>query len=1071
MKHKKTFALLLTIICTWLYGPTKAQINQQWGYSLFNPNTDTGHIFTYGIAADQSGNVYNTGVFSGTIDFNPGAAVSSITGGSYEDLYLTKSDSNGNFMWVKTITGTNFTGFSQSMRLDAAGNIYLFGIFGIGTMDVDPGPGVYNLTSGSYNGFILKLDPNGNFLWAKTIPGNSNSIYQDNFVFDSTGNLYLTCGFSSTVDADPGAGIYTLTSNGTTDICLLKLDASGNFIWAKQVGGAGDDEPSALTVDAAGNIYLAGIYEQVVDFDPGPGVVQDTAQSLNDNFIVKLDAAGDFSWVKMMEAGFGSPLLCTQLIVDNTGSLYLGGTFSGPVDFDPDSSSHIVGSSAQAMFVTKWSASGHFLWMTGAETNGTPAELHTDNRGHLYLSGFYNYSAVFNAWDTANAIFMNSNASIITHGYLCKMDTASHFIWIKENPNTSIEHLYDDGSGNFLITGSFFGTADLDFGTGVDSVSAQQYNSALYVVKLTEPDLWGTIYFDADLDCVQDTNETGIPGMLLSIQPGNIIAQSDASGIWYANGLSAGTTYTVTIDTSTGWSSTCSQTQIFVSNLHSSIGSDFGVISNNPCPDPEVTIFAPFFRRCFSGQVIYINAENRNTATGILTNAYMDVTLDPLLLVDNISLPYTSLGNNVYRFQVGDLYPGQNIAFTISTTVSCTALLGQTLFMEARLLPLDSCYLDTIPAIPFPSGPGSVNVCSLPWDHSSLTVSGACSNDTVIFTITNTGTGNMQCYAPVRVYVDGYFAYTDSVLLAAGEDTSFVFNANGQVWVAQADQHPLHPGNSHPMAYAEVCGNMGTSVVPGIVNQFPMDDADPNVDIYCGTVSGAYDPNDKTGFPTGLSTQHEILPGQQLQYLIRFQNTGTDTAFNIVVRDTLDTDLNIFSVVPGIASHACTFRMYGPRVLEWTFANIMLPDSTTNEPGSHGFLTFTVEQNSGLPNGTAFLNDADIYFDFNDPIITNETSHVVDDQQDYSPVGLEQVMKTTPGDIVVFPNPANEYVTVLCTGEGISTYTIVNQLGQRVSSGSFVSRKNTIDLRSLPAGFYLLTVEGAERHSVKLIKH
>jgi hypothetical protein len=98
-----------------------------------------------------------------------------------------------------------------------------------------------------------------------------------------------------------------------------------------------------------------------------------------------------------------------------------------------------------------------------------------------------------------------------------------------------------------------------------------------------------------------------------------------------------------------------------------------------------------------------------------------------------------------------------------------------------------------------------------------------------------------------------------------------------------------------------------------------------------------------------------------------------------VIRDTLEADFDIFSINSGVSSHAYDFNVYGPRILEWTFNNILLPDSTTNEAGSHGFITFTVEQNSDLANGTELNNNAGIYFDYNDPIITNETSHIVDD--------------------------------------------------------------------------------------------
>jgi len=203
-----------------------------------------------------------------------------------------------------------------------------------------------------------------------------------------------------------------------------------------------------------------------------------------------------------------------------------------------------------------------------------------------------------------------------------------------------------------------------------------------------------------------------------------------------------------------------------------------------------------------------------------------------------------------------------------------------------------------------------------------------------------------------------------------------VFAGDGRTWRLEVDQHLFHPGESRPSATVERCGN-AVNWTPGIVNNLPQDDADAMVDIYCAVVRGSYDPNDKTGYPTGIGASHFIAPNGKLDYVIRFQNTGTDTAFTVVIKDTLDRDLDIFSVREGVASHNYSFRMYGPRVLEWTFHNILLPDSFTNEVRSHGFVTFTVLQNKDLPDGTAIANSAGIYFDFNEPIITNTASHIV----------------------------------------------------------------------------------------------
>jgi hypothetical protein len=204
--------------------------------------------------------------------------------------------------------------------------------------------------------------------------------------------------------------------------------------------------------------------------------------------------------------------------------------------------------------------------------------------------------------------------------------------------------------------------------------------------------------------------------------------------------------------------------------------------------------------------------------------------------------------------------------------------------------------------------------------------------------------------------------------------------------------------------------------VPNLVlTNLPHNDLDPIVDIYCGVVTGSYDPNDKQGFPLGITenTTSCLCLRYRSNTVIRFQNTGTDTAFTVIIRDTLDTDLDIFSVRSGVSSHNYTFKMYGPRVLEWRFDNIMLPDSNVNEPASNGFVTFKVNQNRNLADGTQLTNTAGIYFDFNEPIITNTTLHTVNRNVLGIATGVNsQPKKVVSKSLKVYPNPATNQLTV-----------------------------------------------------------
>jgi len=138
--------------------------------------------------------------------------------------------------------------------------------------------------------------------WAKQM-GSSDSNYSTAITVDNMGNVYTTGTFQGTIDFDPGPGVFNLTSidvyNGG-DIFIQKLDASGNFIWAKKMGGVAWDKSNSIAVDNFGNVYTTGAFIATVDFDPGPGTLNLVSVSFDDIFIQKLDASGNLLWVKQM---------------------------------------------------------------------------------------------------------------------------------------------------------------------------------------------------------------------------------------------------------------------------------------------------------------------------------------------------------------------------------------------------------------------------------------------------------------------------------------------------------------------------------------------------------------------------------------------------------------------------------------------------------------------------------------------------------------------------------------------------------------------------------------------------
>jgi hypothetical protein len=256
--------------------------NFLWAEKMGGVNGD----YIYSIAIDINNNIYTTGSFTGTADFNPKFGVYNLTAFSQGDIFISKLDNNGNFIWAKTIGGLSNDYFS-SMKVDITGNVYLTGSLS-NTIDFDPGLGGFNLTSnGEKDIFILKINTNGDFEWVKKIGGNSpdrsNSIGLDFF-----GNIYITGVFRSIVDFDPGPDMYNLTASGG-DFFISKFDSNGNFMWVIPFGtesGGGDGK--SITIDLLNNIYLIGTFHQTTDFDPGLMINNLTAEDIPTHFILKL---------------------------------------------------------------------------------------------------------------------------------------------------------------------------------------------------------------------------------------------------------------------------------------------------------------------------------------------------------------------------------------------------------------------------------------------------------------------------------------------------------------------------------------------------------------------------------------------------------------------------------------------------------------------------------------------------------------------------------------------------------------------------------------------------------------
>ncbi|MCB0533257.1 MAG: SBBP repeat-containing protein [Lewinellaceae bacterium] len=362
------------------------------------------------IAVDAAGNVYTTGSFQETVDFDPGPGTLNFTAIGSSDIYIQKLDSEGNLVWARQMGGANQDS-GAGIAVDAAGNVYTTGTF-VGFVDFDPGVDVLQLTPAALDDiYVQKLDASGALVWAKSMGGNNSDI-AFTIALDASGNLYVAGRFEGTADFDPGPGVYNLTSAGQEDIFVLKLNDTGDLLWAKQMGGAEDDIAYAVKVDSLEHVYLTGEFRGTADFDPGPEILNFTANGSSDIYIQKLDKSGALVWARQI-GGTGVDW-STALALDPSGNVYTTGTFMSTVDFDPGPDTlDAAATGSLDIFILKLNTLGEFEWVNtfGSSLIDRGLAITVDDE-HVLTSGYFSKMVEFDPGNPLSTLTSSGNVDI-----------------------------------------------------------------------------------------------------------------------------------------------------------------------------------------------------------------------------------------------------------------------------------------------------------------------------------------------------------------------------------------------------------------------------------------------------------------------------------------------------------------------------------------------------------------------------------------------------------------------------------------------------------------------------------
>lgn len=451
------------------------------------------------MALDSQGNTILVGNFGGICDFDPSPGTVNVAATGPYDGFIAKYDPSGALLWVGNIGGAGdqrvFT-----VVVDGADNIYIGGWFD-GSSDLDPSVGSMLFTSaGEFDGFFSKLDPAGQLVWANQLPNTGRSFVSDMDISPSTGDVIITGCFRDTIDMDPSAGSYPLS----TDVLGAFYEANTNFLgrysnngavlWAERLGGANDGPVVSIHDDGLGNeVINFGTVGQdnnisTSDLDPGSGFVHPTDQGALPPAewmgIIQFDAGGNYQWSHLMRTHIGtdgeiaSDLL--GLVTDPSGNIVIVGSFEDDFSAYPNNAVTLTtfGVTNNDGFLIKLSGSGALIWEkhmgnSASSESESLLDIAIDATGNYWVSGIFAVGAEMDSDSLGHTIGSYGEFDIAVIGF----DPSGSYLWhgtVGGDWYDANAHLCTVGD-DLILSGSYgtyLGNADLDISAGVQSFTA-----------------------------------------------------------------------------------------------------------------------------------------------------------------------------------------------------------------------------------------------------------------------------------------------------------------------------------------------------------------------------------------------------------------------------------------------------------------------------------------------------------------------------------------------------------------------------------------------------------------------
>ncbi|MBK0404066.1 T9SS type A sorting domain-containing protein [Adhaeribacter sp. BT258] len=870
------------------------------------------------------------------------------------------------------------------------------------------------------------------FQWAKKQDNNIpvTSVASGNSLVATTGT------FSNTITL----GNQTFSTADTMDQYLAVHDHAGNVLWAKHIvtGGILGIQQPCLTFDANQNIIIAGSFIDSLYID---GLIfKGTTGNISGAYVAKFSPTGSLLWARSSDVSVVTGHAAGRSVTtDLQGNVIVAGDFYNSVTFN---STSLTANGSNAAFIVKYDVSGTLQWAVNTLSTTVPenvSKIKATSAGEIYLINFA----------------QGLGAPGASGFPLYKYSAAGILLWNKtiNNPTFSYPNLAVDNLDNAYIIGNYHTNITI----GNSALTTPQNVSSSFLAKIDAAGNWKWARTIAsNLIFGYPYMFHPAPGIVYT-NDNELIISGTFSGTTQFNNISITSSRTNGLNTFVAKLDTAG-TPIWVNNATSTVANNntdlSGDNSNNLFLAGSIENGSTQFSGSMlttSGTASYLAkiTHEANIASGTI---FLDANSNGIK--DASEVPYIQL---IIQSTPGPVYGISNLDGTYSMYLPTGA--------STLSIPSPPPYYTTVPA------------------SHSLTFSGAnqaqTGKDFALQPIPNSNDVKVTVTAliPARPgFQSKYrltfhnsgtttlsdtlkFQHNTSILAFVSASEPTVSNSNGKIAWYYQNLLPNETRNIDVTFLVPTTTVLGTplkaiaSIKPYAIDLLQED----NIDSLHHVVIGSFDPNDKQVDKTTLSPARAAT-GEYLDYTIRFQNTGTDTAFTVVVTDRILSQLNLATFEMLSASHNYKVNVIDGNMLEWRFDNILLPDSNRNEPASHGFIRFRLKSKAGLQLGDSITNQAAIYFDYNAPVITNHAVTKV-----ANPNGIKE-KKASIQAFKLYPNPAKNYVMVNAEFKKntSATVSLVNLLGQTLSNVTLPANNQIhyqLPLKDLPKGIYLIRLE------------